>query len=89
MNTDRESVRRRMAQQLDLPVNRLHDEARLSDLVTSSFALVELIIELQEEYQRRFGQSEMQGVIAVGQLIDLYCAPPTDDTGSKTGGVSS
>jgi acyl carrier protein len=43
----------------------------LTDLVSSSFRLVELIIELQEEFDVRFQQSDMHDVTTVGQLVQL------------------
>ena len=67
-----ETIRARMAEILNLPVETLADGAVLTSLVNSSFILVELIIELQEEYGVLFGQAEMQQVSTVGELIDLF-----------------
>lgn len=72
MTDNREIIRARMAEILALPLTHIVDQARLADLVPSSFLLVELIIDLQEEFQVRFGQAEMQNVNTVGQLLDLY-----------------
>ena len=43
----------------------------LTDLVNSSFLLVEMVIELQEEFDIRFQQADMNEVSTVGQLLDL------------------
>jgi acyl carrier protein len=72
MQVIREQIRSRIAEIIGQPLDRLQDQAPLVDLVSSSFLLVELIIDLQEEFDVRFGQAEMQDVISIGQLLDLY-----------------
>lgn len=72
MKTTREQIRGRIAEIIGQPLDRVQDQAQLENLVISSFLLVELIIDLQDEFEARFGQAEMQDVKNVGQLIDLY-----------------
>jgi acyl carrier protein len=72
MNAIREQIRSRIAEILGQPLDRLQNQSALADLVNSSFLLVELIIDLQDEFDVRFGQAEMQNVTTVGQLLDLY-----------------
>ena len=72
MKAIREQIRSRISEIIGQPLDRLQDQAPLVDLVSSSFLLVELIIDLQEEFDVRFGQAEMQDVISIGQLLDLY-----------------
>jgi acyl carrier protein len=72
MKTTREQIRGRIAEIIGQPLDRVQDQAQLANLVTSSFLLVELIIDLQDEFEARFGQAEMQDVKNVGQLLDLY-----------------
>lgn len=72
MKTTREQIRGRIAEIIGQPLDRIQDQAQLANLVISSFLLVELIIDLQDEFEVRFGQAEMQDVKTVGQLIDLY-----------------
>jgi len=72
MKTTREQIRGRIAEIIGQPSDRIQDKAQLANLVISSFLLVELIIDLQDEFEVRFGQAEMQDVITVGQLLDLY-----------------
>lgn len=62
---------RKMAEVLGLAAESITDEAVLSSLVNSSFVLVELVIELQEEFGVRFQQADLEGVTTVGQLIAL------------------
>lgn len=69
--TDRETLRQYMATTLGVDVSRLTDETPLIDLVSSSILLVELIIELQEEFNVRFQQSDMGHITKVGELLDL------------------
>ena len=69
----REKIRARIAALLERDIEDITDATPLTELVVSSVMLVELIIDLQEEFDVRFGQAEMQQVASVGQLIDLYC----------------
>ena len=69
---NKEQVRVQMAHLLTQPVENFRDEMELKSVIHSSFALVEVIIELQDEFGVRFGQADMQGVTTVGDLIDLF-----------------
>jgi acyl carrier protein len=66
-----QSVRQKIAEVLELDEQGVDDAMVLTDLVSSSFRLVELIIELQEEFDVRFQQSDMHDVTTVGQLVQL------------------
>lgn len=74
----REAVRTLIVEILDLPTEKAGDTTELASLVHNSFLLVELIIELQETFDVRFGQAEMQAVRSIGQLIDLFVQEPAD-----------
>ena len=67
----RESIRSRMAEVLGCAPDRVRDESVLTDLVNSSFLLVEMVIELQEEFDVRVQQADLAEVVDVGQLLDL------------------
>jgi acyl carrier protein len=54
------------------PVERLKDDAVLTDLVTDSFVLVDMVIELQEEFDVFVVQDDLKSVKTVGQLIALF-----------------
>ncbi len=56
------------------------DGAVLTDLVNSSFLLVEMVIELQEEFDVRFQQADMNEVATVGQLLDLVDSRMTESS---------
>lgn len=67
-----ETIKQKMAAVLRLPAERLADGAVLTDLVEESFALIEMMIELQEEFGvRAFVQDDFKDVRTVGDLIAL------------------
>ena len=68
---DRKKILETMAGFLKKPIDSLKDDALLTDLVTQSFMLVEMVIELQEEFRVRFGQEELKQVRTVADLLDL------------------
>jgi acyl carrier protein len=69
---DRSKVKVKMADFLRLPVSKLEDDAALTNLVTESFALVEMVIELQEEFSVRLVQEDLKNVKTVGDLTELF-----------------
>ena len=68
MNT---KIREKMAEVLGHESSAIEDDAELASLVNSSFVLVELVIELQEEFDVRFNQADMNEVTTVHDLIKL------------------
>ena len=69
---NRDTVKAFMAKQLNIPLTRLADESsNLTDLVHESFILIELVIALQEEFQVRLVQDDLQEVKSLGQLLDV------------------
>ena len=69
-NYDR--IKQRMAELLDQNLDVLDDDASLSEVVSSSFLLIETIIELQEDFGVLFSQEEFAGITTVGQLVTLF-----------------
>ncbi len=67
----REQVRKKIAEVLGTVPGKIDDDDVLTDLVTSSFVLVETVIELQEEFGVRFQQADLAHVVTVGELLDL------------------
>lgn len=57
---------------LKVPVSRLSDDTNLSDLVTDSFVLVDMVIELQEEFNILLVQDDLKNVKTVGILVSLF-----------------
>tara|TARA_B110000914_G_scaffold226359_1_gene250783 strand:- start:2401 stop:2667 length:267 start_codon:yes stop_codon:yes gene_type:complete len=71
MNIKSEEIKNRIAEVLNISVERFNDETILKDLVTDSFLLVEMAIELQEDFQVRFSQEDLKQVVTIGDLIFL------------------
>ena len=57
-------------------------DAPLFSLTSSSFRIVELVIELQEEYGISFRQEDMNGVSTVGNLVELVVTRRRERIGS-------
>ena len=66
-----DKIKGKMGEVLGRPPDAIADDAELTSLVNSSFVLVELVIELQEEFGVRFHQADMNNVSTVSQLIGL------------------
>ncbi len=69
--SNKDRVRAKIAEVLGHKTEVIVDDAVLTDLVNNSFMLVEMVIELQEEFDVRFQQADMNEVKTVGALIDL------------------
>jgi acyl carrier protein len=63
------AVKRRMAAFLKLPEERLADDALLASLVHESFVLIQLVMDLQEEFGARLVQDDLRDVQTVAQLV--------------------
>jgi len=66
-----QQVKKRISEVLRVPAARVQDETALADLVTESFVLVEMAIELQEDLGVRLSQDDLKGVRTVGDLVAL------------------
>jgi acyl carrier protein len=69
-----ESVRRRIAEILRQPLEKVADATELIDLVAESFVLVEMAIELQEEFHVRLLQEDLNRVRTVADLTRLVAS---------------
>ena len=65
----RENIREKIAGFVNQPSGKITDDRILSELVAESFLLVELVIELQEEFHARLMQEDLRSVKTVGDLI--------------------
>jgi acyl carrier protein len=54
------------------PREDVRTERLLRELVQDSFSLVEMVIELQEEFAVQVSQSDFAGVVTVGDLMALF-----------------
>lgn len=71
---DPATVRKRIADTLQLPLAKLADDRLLTDVVTESFAMVEMVIDLQEEFGIRLDQAELKQLKTVADLTALVAA---------------
>jgi acyl carrier protein len=69
---DRNKFKAAMSTILKQPVERLTDEALLSNLVTDSFVLIDMVIELQEEFEVFLVQDDLKDVKTVGDLLAVF-----------------
>lgn len=74
----KEKVRQRIAEILGLETDRCTPDAVLRDLVVDSFRLVELAIELQEDFAVRFTQDDLNLVHRVEDLENLVAQRQRD-----------
>ena len=68
---DKDAVKEKIASFLKQPISRLQDDVFLTNLVVESFILVEMIIELQDDFGVHLVQEDMRDVKTVGQLTEL------------------
>jgi len=66
-----DDIRRRIAAILDIPEDRAGSEVELGDLVADSFRLVEMAIQIQDDYDVMFGQQDVAQLRTVGDLAEL------------------
>ena len=69
---DKAKVKEKMAIFLKQPIASLQDSVLLTDLVQDSFILVEMVIQLQEEFGTQFMQEDLRDVKTVGNLLKLF-----------------
>ncbi|MFC5031404.1 4'-phosphopantetheinyl transferase superfamily protein [Streptomyces sp. DSM 41987] len=71
-----EDVAHRISATLSVPVDTLTPETNLRDLAADSFLLVEMAVDLQEEFDALFTQADLREVTTLGQLAGLVGAQP-------------
>ena len=71
MTTTAIGVKTRIAEVMNISADRVSEETTLKDLVSDSFLLVEMAIELQEDFRVRFSQEDLKVVHTVQDLIAL------------------
>lgn len=59
----------RISKFLKIAPERVRDDALLTDLVNDSFALVDMVVELQEDYGARLTQENLKDVRTVNDLF--------------------
>jgi acyl carrier protein len=66
-----DEIRQRIAEVLGVSESRVQPDVVLTDLVSDSYRLVEMAIELQDDYDVIFSQADLSEITTVGDLADL------------------
>jgi acyl carrier protein len=64
-----QKVKERMALVLNIPLARVSEGALLQELVADSFILIDMVIDLQNEFKVRLNQEDLVAVKSVGDLL--------------------
>ncbi len=80
-----ERVAERISETLNVPATALTPETTLRELAADSFLLVEMAVDLQEEFDAIFTQSALREVANLGQLVELLHGPPPSGRGEPDG----
>lgn len=67
---DLEAVRTFVCTVANVPKEKATNEAYIRELVVDSFALVQLLVEIQDEFDIQLSHGDLQGVETVGQLLE-------------------
>lgn len=71
-----EAVLQRIAELVVVPVAELTPQTPIRNLIRESFMLVELVVDLQEEFGTYFTQDELREIETIGELVALLHASP-------------
>tara|TARA_A100001011_G_C13714704_1_gene597055 strand:- start:184 stop:423 length:240 start_codon:yes stop_codon:yes gene_type:complete len=71
MNVQPDKIKNRIAEVLNISKDKFNDDTTLKDLVSDSFLLVEMAIELQEDFEVRLTQEDLKMIVTIGDLISL------------------
>lgn len=71
MDTIKNAIKGSLSTFLKIPVSRIDDSMELKGMVRDSFMLVELLIELQEEYGVRLSHTDAEHIDTVADLTEL------------------
>ncbi len=80
-----EHVAERISATLNVPATKLTPQTTLRELAADSFLLVEMAVDLQEEFDALFTQSALREVANLGQLVELLDAARPPSRGGSDG----
>ncbi len=66
-----EQIREKIAIFLNIPVRRVTDGTGLSDLIGDSSYFIEMILQIEEEFDIRIPEENLREVKTVGELIEV------------------
>ena len=64
-------IKQKLADFTKIPLARIEDHVEITDLVSDSFMLVEMMLLLQEEFTIELEQEDLEDVITVAHLVNL------------------
>ena len=71
-NVDDSKIKQAIKDFLHVPLEKLSDETRLTELVRESFILVEMVMYLQDEFNVQLVQDDLKTAHTVGELIRVF-----------------
>lgn len=71
MQIDKEAIKNNVAAFLKVPAARIDEATPLNGIVPDSFMLVELLIQLQEDYGIRLSQADIEHIETIADLTHL------------------
>ena len=74
MHATFELVAERISITSGVPVESLRPDTTLTDLALDSFMLIEMAVDLQEEFDAIFSQESLQQVVTIADLVELLNA---------------
>jgi acyl carrier protein len=74
MSTSARRVVERIAEVVRRPVATVTPDTALAELAVDSFVLVELVLELQDEFRVRFDHHDVQSLRTVRDVLELVAA---------------
>ncbi|MCI0504568.1 MAG: acyl carrier protein [Gammaproteobacteria bacterium] len=66
-----QAIKQQLAVFTKIPVERIKDDAEITDLVADSFMLVEMLLLLQDHFSIELEQEDLEEVVTVAQLVNL------------------
>jgi len=68
---DNNQIKTHISQILNVPAEKITDNAALQELVIDSFILIDMVIDLQNTFNVRLNQEDLIPVKTVGDLISV------------------
>lgn len=65
------AVAERISAMLDVPADRIAPDTEFNALGADSFRLVEMVVDLQEEFDSTFTQAALKRITTIGELVQL------------------
>lgn len=64
-------IKKQLAEFTKIPLERIDEDTAITDLVSDSFMLVEMLLILQDHFCIELEQEDLEEVVTVAQLVEL------------------